>query len=262
MQGFVCVYRKYSPKRREWKKTQEAAATDSALRKFMDEYRQDDCYYDWGDDPAFFAAQEFMGDVHCASWGVCRRDVRSRLNEGDLVIFFCAKPIIDSKRWNYFYIGFGTVKATISRWEIWQNRQYKKYRRFYNVLAEPKGSILTQRETFHPYHPNWQKRIEAPYILFEEDKSLSHFNLTNPLYVATYDGTIPEKWNSDDSELTARIEKLLFIERGFSRRLRTSPTGYGHRHINLTQNKKGAQLNNLRQELLELSGAITTQKAT
>ena len=39
-----------------------------------------ECYYDWGDDPSFFAAEEFLGDVNRASWGVCRRDVREKLS--------------------------------------------------------------------------------------------------------------------------------------------------------------------------------------
>ena len=61
------------------------------------------CFYDWGDDPAFFAAEEFLGDVNPASCGVCRRDVREQLRNGDFVIFFCAKALED-RTWEYYYI--------------------------------------------------------------------------------------------------------------------------------------------------------------
>ena len=258
MQGYTCVYRHFLPSKADWDKTCQAALLDPTLDKFLGKYN--DQYYDWGDDPSFFAAREFLGNVRHASWGVCRRNVRQHLKPGGLVVFFCAKPQIgNAKVWDYYYIGFGTVRATIDRWQLWQDNQFSCYRRFYNVLAEPKNSKLVQKETFHPYHKDWQKRLTAPYILFEPSEELSHFNLVNPLLVASYDGNkIPEDWGT--SCLALQLENLLFEERLISRRLRSSPTGYGHSHINLTNEGKttrpGRTIEQLRHALLELSETI------
>jgi hypothetical protein len=180
----------------ERKKTRDAAASDAALSTFLDDY--DELFYDWGDDPAFFAAQIFMGAVRCASWGVCRRDVRQQLKPGDVVVFFCGKPRIKAHSiWDYYYIGLGTIESTVDRRCLWTEGQFALYRQFYNVLAELHGEILVQKETFHPYHKDWERRALAPYILFERAPDLTHFNVTNPQLVGTYDGShLPEVWNS------------------------------------------------------------------
>jgi hypothetical protein len=283
--AFVCVYLRHLPTDSEWEKTSRAASTstDLSLNVFLAEYKQDDRYYDWGDDPAFFAAQEFMDDVRRASWGVCRPNVRSCIKPGDLVIFFCGKPCVcDSKKWDYYYIGFGTVKVRVDdRWQIWKDDQFQDYRRFYNLLVRPEGAtIIHHKEVFYPYHKDWQKRlgldsVELPetldqnvwakslkvapkrlpaYILFDEDVQRTHFNLENPLHVATYrDGDKwPEVWNSDG--LTPQLERVLFVEQGIARRLRTSPTGSAHQFIHLTLDD--SDLNRLRGALLKLSQII------
>jgi hypothetical protein len=184
-----------------------------------------------------------------------------------MVVFFCARQSLYNPRiWDYYYIGFGTVRAAITRWQLWRDSRFQVYRRFYNVLAKPEGSTLVQKETFSEYHKDWRSRADAPYILFEDDDRLSHFNLRNPLQVATYDGVrCPEKWDSGSSPLTVRLEGLLFTERGISRRLRSSPTGYGHAPINLTRKantvRPGRDMSELRQALWELSELIADSQA-
>jgi len=270
--AFVCVYLRHLPTDSEWEKTSRAASTstDLSLKVFLAEYKQDDRYYDWGDDPAFFAAQEFMDDVRRASWGVCRPDVRSCIKPGDLVIFFCGKPCIcDSKKWDYYYIGFGTVKVRVDgRWQIWEDNRFQPYRRFYNLLIAPAsqtppanaddlldgpdGLTYVHKETFHPYHKNWRRRLCA-YIIFDENKQRTNFNLENPLHVATYLGDEKrEEWNSDP--LTRQLENMLFNKRKISRRLRTSRTGFAHQFIHLTLDDD--DLSKFRGDLLELSQAV------
>ena len=117
MKCYVCVYRQPVLNERKWNRTWNEAGNKRGLKKYLEMYRsgleQDGaCYYDWGDDPAFFAAEEFLGDVNGASWGVCRTDVRGKLSEGDVVVFFCAKARIEGI-WEYYYIGLGTVSETI-----------------------------------------------------------------------------------------------------------------------------------------------------
>lgn len=98
MDGFVCVYRrpiptysrKPSPTHFELTKETAAQLKDRNLRNFLRAYLDDDCYYDWGDDPAFYAAETFVGDIRMATWGVCRGRLpfRKNLKMGDLIIFF------------------------------------------------------------------------------------------------------------------------------------------------------------------------------
>jgi len=211
-----------------------------------------------------------MDDVRRASWGVCRPDVRSCIKPGDLVIFFCGKPCIcDSKKWDYYYIGFGTVKVRVDgRWQIWEDNRFQPYRRFYNLLIAPAsqtppanaddlldgpdGLTYVHKETFHPYHKNWHRRLCA-YIIFDENKQRTNFNLENPLHVATYLGDEKrEEWNSDP--LTRQLENMLFNKRKISRRLRTSRTGFAHQFIHLTLDDD--DLSKFRGDLLELSQAV------
>ena len=260
MNGYICVYRRSVPKDCEFRLTEASADSDCNLRKFLGEYLLPDRYYDWGDDPAFFAAKEFLGDVRRASWGVCRRDVRRRLIAGDLIVFFCAKQHPTKRqRWDYYYIGFGTVEHLICRRQLWTNEQFVDYRDFYNVLARVEGLFFIQKETFHPYHGDWEKRLQSPYIIFSDDPRLTHFNLVNPLHVATYMGNaIPEQWLS--SRLGRSLESVLFEERGIQRRLRSSPTGYGHTFVNLRTSKgttrPGRKMEGLRVALLKISREI------
>jgi hypothetical protein len=204
-----------------------AAEHDPLLRAFLDGYYES--YYDWGDDPSFFAAQQLLGDVRKASWGVCRPDVRETLVEGDLLVFFCGSQ---DEHWRYYFVGFGTVGKLVERADLWTNPRYASYRKFYNVLARPDGGDLIQCETFHDFHGDWQRRAEAPYVIFEAANSA--FNLGSPHLVAIWDKATkpPETWAGDAR--SREIERLLFVERGIDdRRLRTSAFGYGHTKLNL-----------------------------
>lgn len=59
MQGYICVYRRRLPTAGELRKTRKTEASDPALITFLNEYPQEDRFYGWGDDPAFFAARTF-----------------------------------------------------------------------------------------------------------------------------------------------------------------------------------------------------------
>src|SRR6185436_10728065 len=111
------------------RRTRAAAPDDLWLNRFLEEYRSPSSYLDWGDDPAFFCARHHFGDVRSASWGVCRRDVRASLYEGDFVAFFCARQSdTQTRHWDYYYIGVGTVSRRCSRADIWTDEQLVSYR--------------------------------------------------------------------------------------------------------------------------------------
>ncbi|MBO0791513.1 MAG: hypothetical protein J2P36_11265 [Ktedonobacteraceae bacterium] len=253
MNGYVCVYRHRIPPRRDRRRTESAAASNSTLRRFLEVYDDQNCFYDWGDDPSFFAASEQFGDVHGATWGVCRPNVRKLLRAGDYVVFFCAKQI-EGSVWDYFYIGVGTVSLGLTRQTIWSDDQYAKYRSFFNILARLSGGVLEQHEAFHRYHKDWQKRCEAPYWLFAREQS--QFNLANPLHVAAYTGTrkTVETWLSSQDQQVALLEAILFPPFASRRRLRTIHPQISHHHINLRAHLgPHADLNVLRAQLIALA---------
>lgn len=235
--AYVCVYRHFQPSPKAIRDTLTIAVTapDPLLSGFVHAYTEGTSYFDWGDDPSFFSAQHFHGSSAYAAWGVCRPNVRSKLKQGDVVIFFCArrrpqvKPTTD-----YFYIGVGTVGEVIpNRKEIWSKSKYKLYRSHYNVLAKYSRHGLEQHEVFHPTHENWMHRLASPYIVFSPTES--RFNLRNPLHVGTSLQGKREIWHSRSDRRVARLEEILFKSLGIKRRLRTSPTGSAHPHINLTR---------------------------
>ncbi len=119
-------------------------------------------FYDWGDDPSFFMSKQLFGNFNHVTWGVCRRNVRIQLSEGDVVIFFCGKA--DKRFWNYYFIGYGTVQCALAnRQQIWTEEAYKSYRKYYNVLVNINGNHY---EPFGEPHDDWKKRIQASYIIF------------------------------------------------------------------------------------------------
>jgi hypothetical protein len=251
MQVLACVYRHRTPEPRELKQTREAAKSDPRLARFLDGYQ--DSFHDWGDDPGFFAAEEHFGDVRRASWGVCRPDVRSRLELGDSVVFFCGRQT--GRAWAYHFVGVGVVARLLDRKSLWDSPRLMTYRQFYNLLIDKAGSRFHHHEHFYKWHDNWEERAAAPYVLF--DPEASAFNLVEPHEVARFDGRhVPERWHR--YARSQELEELLFRERKIARRLRTSLTGYGHSSLNLShaggRTRRGRSPEALVTRLLELVG--------
>ena len=219
------------PNSRQFEKTSRGAVNNVALHHFLDSYHNDDCFYDWGDDPSFFAAQHFLGDVRTASWGVCRPDVRRKVQPGDLIIFFCVQQRDGGQR-RYYYIGFGTVgELVLPRIHVWRKERFRPYREFFNVLIDTEDE---QSEYFYDKHSDYRKRSEAPYVIFNSGDRLTHFNVVNPLLVATYksDARPPEQWRTHVAT-ASELHDLLFDQLGITRGLRTSPRGNAHPKINI-----------------------------
>jgi hypothetical protein len=257
MRAFICVYRHPIPSKRSRKKVEEQATKDPLLKKFLGEYDNANCFYDWGDDPSFFAAQEILGNSRFATWGVCRRPVRGKLSNGDLVIYFCGKPRPEeTKIWDYYFIGFGTVKETILHEQLWLDTKYSVYQRFYNLLEKPAGDKWEHYEPFGTEHDDWKRRSSAPYIIFDEDEQLTDFNVINPLHVATKPKDLAvEKWNS--SRLVKRLEDILFEQFDIERRLRTKNKYIAHQqivvHRYIPKDERMNRLISLRTELKKIS---------
>jgi len=246
MKAYVCVYRQFEPPKGARRITEQIATKNPLLGKFLESYEKG--FYDWGDDPSFFAAKNILGSPNSATWGVCRRDVRNSLDVGDAVVFFCARQG-GGKTWNYHFVGVGEIGELIrDRNEIWKRREYAQYRKFFNLLIDAHGN---QHEAFHPSHKNWEIRSKAPYVIFDSVSSV--FNLDSPRRVATWDGiAVREDWDGDRK--SKKIEQLIFEDRGIKRRLRTSRTGFAHVKLNLAKSsdKRGRTLPELMGELKRL----------
>jgi hypothetical protein len=255
MKAFICVYQHPIPIRGAWKRTEVAAIDDPHLREFLDRYHEDDFFYDWGDDPAFFAATKQLGNPCTASWGVCRPDVRKQLSVGDFIVWVCARSKTRTHgEIDYFYIGVTTVNEIIDRTSLWKKDAYSRYCSFYNVLAFAGEEGFSQRETFHDYHKDWEHRARAPYILFDANQEVSRVELTNPTRVAVRDpGALQERWLTEDDPLIARIEQTMLLDIGCTRRLRIPSLMNAHRHIPLHKTCPArVDLISLRSKLLRL----------
>jgi hypothetical protein len=255
MKAFVCVYQHPIPSKSAWNKTKNAAANSPQLSEFLDRYHDSDFFYDWGDDPGFFAATKLLGDPTHASWGVCRADVRGQLSKGDFIVWVRARS--DGAmpgRIEYFFVGVTTVLDAIERRAIWIDPKHAPYRSFYNVLARYDGGSLVQLETFHDYHKNWEHRANKPYILFDPTHSLSRLNLKTPTRIAIRaPGHLLETWLSDKDPRAAAIERTLLLEIGCRRRLRIRTPMNAHRHIPLHKAcPDTSELVSLRQRLINL----------
>ena len=269
MKCYVCVYRQPLLNRPKWKRSWREGADKRGLRKYLERYKScfeqgAACFYDWGDDPAFFAAEEFLGDVNRASWGVCRRDVRAKLCNGDFIVFFCAKELED-RTWEYYYIGLGTVSETLDRRLIWSSEEYKPYRDFFNLLQDSNGN---QYEFIYDKHnKDWRKRADAPYILFDTSKNRTHFNLVNPLLVATYHledapwkRDVIERWHLDDKNVRSVYREVPKRSKKKGKKLRTGLTdqGYPHQFQNLSYVEDG-ELKRKRGRLLQISKEVASE---
>ena len=257
--GFVCAYRHPIVDNIEWDEACEQADNHSVLKKYLKSYEQS--FYDWGDDPAFFAAQEFLGDVRKVSWGVCRPDLRKNIQRGDFTVFFCGKEFPDGL-WKYYYIGLGTIRRVIkNRSRIYKSKRLVRYRQFFNLIVDAEG----RHDEKIREHEKWKELADTPYLIFESS-SLTHFNLTKPLLVADYrktdtswqDGAL-EKWNLSNDRVQ-RIYELIPTRAG-GEKLCASRTGYAHRHMNLGgQGLDNCELKRTRRHLLSISREIADKE--
>jgi hypothetical protein len=88
--------------------------------------------YDYGDDPSFFSAQYLGGPI---TWGVCRGDIRSRIAEGDVVIFVAFEDLESGT--TYRLTAIATVEKKISENSIFLDPQYKRFQQYLNLLTRP-----------------------------------------------------------------------------------------------------------------------------
>ncbi len=86
MRAYACVYRHPTPTPGERRLTELESNDSPLLARYLECYKQTDCFYDRGDDPSFFAATEILGnpkpflaDAHHGATAVSAiRQIRAR----------------------------------------------------------------------------------------------------------------------------------------------------------------------------------------
>lgn len=247
---FVCVYRHIEPDKRKLKEITTAALKTPLLNKFLEIYYDRNNFYDWGDDPSFFAAKNYLGDERFATWGVCRANVRRQLKKGDIVVFFCGKE--KSKCWDYYFVGYGTVShKEDDRIQVWKNDDYKHCRTYFNILIDKDAKHL---EPFGGTHDDYDRRMKAGYVFFHSDTRLTSFNFSSPLHVASCNPLLSpiETWHVQDNRIK-KLYTLLFETYTLQRKsLRSVHKQISHPHIKI-ENMQREELSEFRNTLFEIS---------
>jgi hypothetical protein len=91
--------------------------------------------YDYGDDPSFFCRKHKGGAL---TWGICRADVRSQLQPGDIVVFFSFTT--NASEATYRLSAIATVEQKIPQSSIFLDPKFRTYRRYLNLLIKPADS--------------------------------------------------------------------------------------------------------------------------
>jgi hypothetical protein len=116
--------------------------------------------YDYGDDPSFFCRKHRGGAL---TWGICRADVRSQLQPGDIAVFFSFAA--NSGIVTYRLSAIATVQQKIPQSAIFLDPKVKTYRRYLNLLIKPaggKGNWIHEEPAApspNEGHSDWLKRV-------------------------------------------------------------------------------------------------------
>jgi hypothetical protein len=132
-----------------------------------DALRRGEWPYDYGDDPSFFCRRHLGGAL---TWGVCRADVRSQVQPGDVVVFFSFTKA--GRQVQYRLSAIATVQTKLRQSDIFTNPLYKRYRRYLNLLIRPSRSTKGAWGHWEPgapaqkWHDDWAVPNCAVSVLF------------------------------------------------------------------------------------------------
>jgi hypothetical protein len=227
---------------------------------------------DIGDDPSFTASLEMGALGGRLTWGVCRPNIRNRLQIGDVVAFFAADRFVERrpKPVRYCFVGYATVEKKVSQTELWTNRDLAVYRNYVNLLVARRGTDEFEHiETFSPrrslWHDDWLWRIAdneglrkkvfvgvesrgtfdsdttvgrrpleiaCNYVIFAAEGSGTFIAADPPEVATAHQSGVSETWHHDPA--SKEIYHLIFdhVATG-RRRLRTTNPQTAHPHIAL-----------------------------
>lgn len=218
--------------------------------------------YDVGDDPSFHASSVAHGFGGRLSWGVCRPNVRNRINPGDVVVFFAAEDARAEALRVYRFAGWARVDELVSQTDIWRDDRLEGFRNYRNLLIRPVGDTddFEHYEAGKP-HPDWLWRLAdsgrhapkkdrwvtagqegslidglirvegwrlrpaANYVVFDPEGSGTFVLAEPPLVARAVTNGMKETWNTDD--FAKELHSLLFTG-GTRRALRTTNRQQAH----------------------------------
>jgi hypothetical protein len=239
---------------------------------FRDDLKAGVWPYDVGDDPSFCSARRTRGQV---TWGVCRQDVRSQLQPGDVVIFFVVQYAANRIDSSYRFAAALSVQTSITEDKVFHATPYTTFGQYLNLLIRPCRSGWEHLEPSLPrryWHDDWLWRISkhngqrkaafmqaglahvpgqplivggrpvqlAPnYVIFSSSPSESFVAETPPL-VAQWSREEPfEKWR--DTPKANAIRTIAFTRLGRNN-LRTRNRQQTHRHVWVATSMSGCEV--------------------
>jgi hypothetical protein len=167
--------------------------------------------YDYGDDPSFFSQRQFNGGL---TWGVCRADVRSQVQPGDVVVFFA---FTKSKKYTQYRLcAVATVERKIAHSDIFLSRDHKVYRKYLNLLVRSSqtDTLWIHYEPGAPiekWHGDWLGRI-APHRVYA-GKALKRLAKSDEIRVGALVDGVPFRFGanyvifSSDPQFTACVQR-------------------------------------------------------
>lgn len=213
--------------------------------------------YDTGDDPSFFSARHCGGQV---TWGICRQQVRNRIEPGDVVVLFSFRKEKLRESFEYRLCAIVTVQRKVRQSDIWVDPALRVFRRYLNLLIRPAKRMGW--EHFEPglptkkWHDDWVWRLAEHdgfrkrdfatlngadvlpvlakvrghliqpaenYIIFSEDPRETYIFTKPPLVARCKEPGRTEEWQLDT--LSQKIKKLTVDyskQRGHRGTLRTT----------------------------------------
>src|SRR5581483_156914 len=110
--------------------------------------------YDNGDDPSFYVARQCGGRL---TWGVCRQDLRNRIREGSIVVFFSFDP--STTKISYRLCAVATVEAKLDHSAVYLDTRLRG-KPYLNALIERVKEGWRHAERDRPRrHEDWLWRI-------------------------------------------------------------------------------------------------------
>ena len=226
--------------------------------------------YDNGDDPSFYVARQYDGPL---TWGVCRRDVRTVIQPGSIVVFFSYTRT--GTVYRYRISAVATVAEKWDRRSVFNDPRCIEYAdKYLNLLIRPENDGWkydeSDRHKLHR-HPDWLWRIAdhgrlsgeefrarhgstydggafsaavvrmaRNYIVFSSEPEETYIS-PNPPEVAIADRGERERWI--DSELRRlTIDKAAQLHRANRGFLRSRGFGFVHPELRFAMASDDAQL--------------------
>ncbi len=133
-----------------------ARVCSAAYKPLSDALGRGEWPYDVGDDPAFFSRQYFGGNL---TWGICRQQIRNKLQPGDIVVFFAFRKRGKDEPTEYSFCSIATIKQKVTQSAIWKERSLKLYRRYLNLLVRPGSDGIWKHDergnSPNKWHKDW-----------------------------------------------------------------------------------------------------------